>query len=59
MGLEPYDKVHCMDPGVSLDEEDLKLIGDIRSKSKEKKNYIVFGGRPDAIKGIVEAFFSI
>jgi len=41
MGLELSDRVHCMDPGVSLDEEDLGLIDDVRSKFKEKKNYIV------------------
>jgi len=54
MGLESSGKVYCMDPGVTLDEGDLKLINDLRNRFREKKNYIVFGGRPDAGKGIVE-----
>jgi len=55
MGLEESSRVHCMDPGVSLDEGDLVLIENIRRKFKEKKGYIVFGGRPDRLKGVAEA----
>jgi len=55
MGLEDSSKTYCMDPGVTLDEDDLKLIRSIRERIKEKKNYVVFGGRPVAEKGIAEA----
>jgi len=55
MGLKESSRVHCMDPGVSLDSGDLALIEDIRRKFKEKKGCIVFGGRPDRLKGVAEA----
>jgi len=55
MGLEESSRVHCMDPGVSFDKDDLKLIEDFRTRFREKKNYVVFGGRPDYFKGIAEA----
>jgi len=58
MGAEESSRVHCMDPGVSFDEEDLKEIQAIRNRVKEKKGYLVFGGRPDAAKGIVEALLA-
>jgi len=54
-GLEESGRVHCMDPGVSFDEDELNLFEDIRVHFREKKNYIVFGGRPDRSKGIAEA----
>lgn len=38
MGREWMDKVYALDPGVSLDEEDLILIQNIRRK-KRKKNF--------------------
>ena len=52
------DYVTCLDPGVSLDDEDLETIKRIREKIKEKENYIVFGGRPAADKGLFEALIS-
>ncbi|ADM28669.1 glycosyl transferase group 1 [Ignisphaera aggregans DSM 17230] len=55
-GLESSGRAICMDPGVSLDEQDLNLINIIRNRYREKKGYVVFGGRPTATKGIVEAF---
>jgi len=55
MGLDESSRVHCMDPGVTLDEGDLELIKSIREKTREKKNYIVLGGRPSWEKGIAEA----
>jgi len=58
MGAEESSRVHCMDPGVSLDEEDLKEIQAIRSSVREKKGYLVFGGRPVAAKGIVEVLLA-
>jgi len=55
MGSEWVDKVVLIDPGVSLDKEDLELIKHIKKKVKEKADYVVFGGRPSAIKGLAEA----
>ncbi|MEM3966325.1 MAG: glycosyltransferase [Ignisphaera sp.] len=55
MGSEWIIKIYALDPGVSLDDEDLEIINKIRSKVKEKEKYIVFGGRPIAAKGVVEA----
>jgi len=54
MGLEESSRVHCMDPGVSLDEEDLRLIESIKTRFREKRNHVVFGGRPTYDKGVVE-----
>ncbi|MEM4436999.1 MAG: hypothetical protein QXO22_08665, partial [Thermosphaera sp.] len=47
MGSKWRSKFHVLDPGVALDEEDLKLISEVRRKIKEKEDYIVFGGRVD------------
>lgn len=58
MGGEPLGKFYVMDPGVSLDEEDEKLISKIKENVREKGNYIVFGGRVDALKGFVEALYA-
>ncbi|WP_125671467.1 glycosyltransferase [Candidatus Methanodesulfokora washburnensis] len=59
MGCGWLDKVICLDPGVSLDEEDLKAIKSIRRRVREKENYIVFGGgRLSAEKGFIEALIS-
>lgn len=58
MGGEWINRVYALDPGVSLDEEDLRAIERIRAKTKEKDRYIVFGGRPIAVKGVVEALIA-
>lgn len=55
MGSEWVNRVTPLDPGVSLDDRDLGLINYIREKVREKGKYIVFGGRPDAGKGLAEA----
>lgn len=55
MGGKWIDKVYAFNPGVSLDEEDLKTIESIKSRVKDKDKYMVFGGRPIAAKGLVEA----
>jgi len=43
-----------MDPGVSLDKEDLKLIEEIKVRFKEKRAHVAFGGRPTYDKGVVK-----
>ncbi|MEM4503030.1 MAG: glycosyltransferase family 4 protein [Ignisphaera sp.] len=55
MGSEWIIKIYALDPGVSLDDEDLEIISKIKSIAKEKERYIVFGGRPIATKGVIEA----
>ena len=55
MGNEWLNKVICLDPGVSLDEEDLEAMVNIRKGTRERGNHIVFGGRVAADKGLVEA----
>lgn len=55
MGSEWIDRMFVLDPGVSLDEEDLNVMKRTKAKVREKENYIVFGGRPVAAKGITEA----
>ncbi|PUA31934.1 MAG: hypothetical protein B7O98_08070 [Zestosphaera tikiterensis] len=57
-GLNPSSRVYCMDPGVTLDDEDLKLINEVRDRFREKKNYVVFGGRPAVDKGIAEGLLA-
>ncbi|MEM1801446.1 MAG: glycosyltransferase family 4 protein [Desulfurococcaceae archaeon] len=54
MGEEWINKFHVLDPGVSLSDEDLILINEVKNSAKEKKDYIVFGGRPDPLKGFLE-----
>ncbi len=58
MGGEWVDRMYCFDPGVSLDDEDLELIKGVRARVREKQDYIVFGGRPVAEKGIAEALIA-
>jgi len=58
MGLEESSREHCMDPGVSHDEGDLELIEGIKARFKEKRNHVVFGGRPTYDKGVVEGLIA-
>jgi len=58
MGGEWMDRVYCFNPGVSLDEEDIKIAKSIRKRVKEKQSYIVLGGRPSADKGLADALIS-
>lgn len=55
MGFNYLDRIYALDPGIALDHEDLEVIKNIRAKAREKERYIIFGGRPLALKGIVEA----
>lgn len=56
---EPWPgRIHALDPGVALNSEDLSLISDIKSKVKGREDYIVFGGRPDPLKGLVDALLA-
>jgi len=55
MGGEWVSKVVSLDPGVSLDQEDVLLMKEVRKRVRERKNYVIFGGRPDAVKGLAEA----
>jgi predicted PilT family ATPase len=55
MGDEWINRIISLDPVVSLDYEDLFLIKQIRERVKSKENYVVFGGRPNAAKGLAEA----
>jgi len=58
MGGEWVDRMYCFDPGVSLDDEDLEVIKGVRARVREKQDYIVFGGRPVAEKGLAEALIA-
>jgi glycosyltransferase involved in cell wall biosynthesis len=58
MGDEWINRVVSLDPGVSLDKEDLSLINMVRSKSEAKRNYIIFGGRPLPLKGLIEGLLA-
>jgi len=55
MGNELINKIYVLDPGVALDDEDLRLLSNVKSTIRNKENYIVFGGRIDALKGFIEA----
>lgn len=55
MGSEWVNRVTSLDPGVSLTDDEQKTIMYIKSRTNEKKNYLIFGGRPDAYKGLPEA----
>jgi len=58
MGDEWINRVVSLDPGVSIDEEDLSLINKVRNKTKVKRNYIIFGGRPLPLKGLIEGLLA-
>jgi glycosyltransferase involved in cell wall biosynthesis len=55
MSGEWINRIISLDPGVSLDHEDLSLMKRVREKVESKENYVVFGGRPDPVKGLAEA----
>jgi glycosyltransferase involved in cell wall biosynthesis len=55
MGEKWFNKILSLDPGVSLDEKDLEIMREIKSRAREKENYIVFGGRASVDKGLVDA----
>ena len=55
MGGEWINRIISLDPGVSLDHEDLSLIKRVGEKVESKENYVVFGGRPASEKGLAEA----
>jgi glycosyltransferase involved in cell wall biosynthesis len=58
MGGEWLDRMVTLDPGVSLNDEDLEVIESVRRKVREKSNYVVFGGRLTADKGLAEALIA-
>ncbi|MCX8199226.1 MAG: glycosyltransferase [Sulfolobales archaeon] len=58
MGEEWFNKFYVLDPGVSLDAEDLELISEVRRHVRGKESYVVFGGRVDALKGFIEALYA-
>ena len=47
---------YAFDPGVSLNEEDVAIINSF--SGCEKKDIIVFGGRPSAEKGLIEGLLA-
>jgi glycosyltransferase involved in cell wall biosynthesis len=55
MGGEWEGRMLCLNPGVTLDPGDLQLIDRVKAEVREKGEYIVFGGRPVADKGLPEA----
>jgi glycosyltransferase involved in cell wall biosynthesis len=54
MGDEWAERIISLDPGVSLDKEDLLIVERVKKRVREKENYIVFGGRPSVHKGLAE-----
>jgi len=57
-GNEWLNGVKGLDPEVSLDEKDLEAIQRVKNNVEEKANYVVFGERVDAEKGITEALIA-
>jgi glycosyltransferase involved in cell wall biosynthesis len=58
MGEEYFSKAKYLEQGIALDEEDLQLIQEIRKKSKEKKEAIVFRGNPTIEKGLLDSLIA-
>ena len=58
MGDRWAEKVVSLNPGVSLNIEDLTLIQKIKDKGVEKKDIIVYSGGFDIYKGIIDAILS-
>jgi glycosyltransferase involved in cell wall biosynthesis len=59
MGGEWLEKVRYLNPGVSLDKEDIDTIEKVRKKIRKKEDYIVLGGRVDVGKGLVDALIAL
>ncbi|MEM0002081.1 MAG: glycosyltransferase family 4 protein [Desulfurococcaceae archaeon] len=57
MGEEYSSRFYVLDPGVSLNPQDVELIQTIRKHSKERRDHVVFGGRVDALKGFIEGLY--
>jgi glycosyltransferase involved in cell wall biosynthesis len=55
MSGEWINRIISLDPGLSLGHEDLSLMKRVRERVESKENYVVFGGRPGAVKGLTEA----
>lgn len=58
MGCEWVDRIRALDPGVTLNQEDFIYIKKIKEVQREKSKYIIFGGRPDASKGLIEGLLT-
>lgn len=58
MGEEWLGRFKVLDPGVGLDDEDVELIKRIRSSTRGKGDHVVFGGRPDPLKGFIEGLYA-
>ncbi|ADD08086.1 glycosyltransferase family 4 protein [Candidatus Aciduliprofundum boonei] len=58
MGNGWMEKVVSLNPGVSLNTEDLATIHKINKKGVEKKDIIVYSGGFDIYKGIIDAILS-
>jgi len=58
MGEEWIYKVVSLDPGVALSQSDLQLINEISTKTRRKEKIVIFGGRPDPYKGIIDALLA-
>ena len=58
MGEEWIHKVVSLDPGVALSQSDLQLINEISTKTRRKEKIVIFGGRPDPYKGIIDALLA-
>ena len=56
MGGPWASRVIALDPGVTLGEEVVHIAERIRGMSREE--WVFYGGRPDAEKGVVEAFIA-
>jgi len=50
--------IHVLDPGVTLDEEDIRILNSIKQNVFTKKRIVIFGGRPAPTKGIIEALYA-
>lgn len=59
MGGDWPNRVVSLDPGVALPTEDVALINKILRGTGKKERIIVFGGRPSAEKGLVEALIAL
>jgi glycosyltransferase involved in cell wall biosynthesis len=58
MGKEWFPRIRCLNPGVTLDIQDLQLIKTFSRSTNEKENLVIFGGRPVADKGLLEALLA-
>jgi glycosyltransferase involved in cell wall biosynthesis len=58
MGERWIYRIVSLDPGVALSQNDMQLISEVSIKTHRKEKIVIFGGRPDPHKGVIDALLA-